>query len=159
MAGLGRAAGVADPTATKKSRPWRTCWWWGGGIAGLSAAVSAAQSGAHTLLLAGGAFLGGALSWRTDADIDALVAAARRAGVRILTRTMAFGVYDHGLVCARESLPPGSTRTAALQGDGANGGRPRSAARASMRFAHGTSLLPPGRSSVPCCSRTMIGRA
>jgi sarcosine oxidase subunit alpha len=105
MAGLGRAAGVADPDRYEEVAAVADVLVVGGGIAGLSAAVSAAQSGAHTLLLAGGAFLGGALSWRIDADIDALVAAARRAGVLILTRTMAFGVYDHGLVCARESLP------------------------------------------------------
>ena len=34
---------------------------------------------------------------------------ARRAGVRIMTRTMAFGVYDDGLICACES-PPGGGR-------------------------------------------------
>jgi sarcosine oxidase subunit alpha len=122
MAGLGRAAGIADPDRYEEVAAVAEVLVVGGGIAGLSAAVSAARSGAQTILLAAGAFLGGALSWRGDAGIDALVAAAGRAGVRILTRTLAFGVYDHGLVCARESIPPGSTRTAALQGGGANGG-------------------------------------
>ncbi|MEA3107558.1 MAG: sarcosine oxidase, subunit alpha [Gammaproteobacteria bacterium] len=114
MAGLGRAAGVADPDRYEEVAAVADVVVVGGGLAGLSAAVSAAQSGAHTILLASGAFLGGSLSWRSDAQIDALVAAAGRAGVRILTRTLAFGVYDHGLVCARESLAQGSDRAAAL---------------------------------------------
>jgi sarcosine oxidase, subunit alpha len=116
MAGLGRAAGVADPDRYEEVAAVADVAVVGGGIAGLSAAVSAAQSGAHTILLASGAFLGGSLSWRSDAQIDALVAAAGRAGVRILTRTLAFGVYDHGLVCARESVMQGSAWNGAGRG-------------------------------------------
>jgi len=84
MAGLGRAGGVADPDRYEEVAAVADVLVMGGGIAGLSAAVSAARSGAHTILLACGATLGGALSWRTDADIDAFVAAARREGVRRL---------------------------------------------------------------------------
>jgi sarcosine oxidase subunit alpha len=116
MAGLGRAAGVADPDRYEEVAAVADVLVVGGGIAGLSAAVSAARSGAQTILLACGASLGGGLSWRTDADIDALVAASRRAGVRILTRTLAFGVYDHGLVCARESLSQGAADNGAGRG-------------------------------------------
>jgi sarcosine oxidase subunit alpha len=118
MAGLGRAAGVADPDRYEEVAAAADVVVVGGGVAGLSAAGSAARSGAHTILIAGGAFLGGSLSWRSDADIDALVAAARRAGVRILTRTLAFGVYDHGLLCARESVLQGSARGAGRNGAG-----------------------------------------
>jgi sarcosine oxidase subunit alpha len=116
MAGLGRAAGVADPDRYEEVAAVADVAVVGGGIAGLSAAVSAAQSGAHTILLASGAFLGGSLGWRSDAQIDALVAEASRAGVRILTRTLAFGVYDHGLLCARESVSQGSARNGAGRG-------------------------------------------
>jgi sarcosine oxidase subunit alpha len=143
MAGLGRASGEPDPDRYDEVAASVDVLVVGGGIAGLSAAVSAAERGAHTMLLASGATLGGALGWRGDggvaraaADVDKaahtgaavvgadvggagvagvaraasspavsdLIAAAARAGVRILTRTMAFGVYDHGLVCARETL-------------------------------------------------------
>jgi sarcosine oxidase subunit alpha len=121
MAGLGRASGVADPDRYEEAAAVADVLVVGGGIAGLSAAASAARSGADTVLLACGAFLGGRLGWRGDADIDALITAVRRSGVRILTRTQAFGVYDHGLVCARESLPQGSARTAASQADMSNG--------------------------------------
>jgi sarcosine oxidase subunit alpha len=133
MAGLGRAAGVADPDRYEEVAAAADVLVVGGGIAGLSAAVSAARSGAHTILLACGASLGGGLSWRTDADIDTLVAAARRVGVRILTRTLAFGVYDHGLVCARESYPQGSARPAASQGRGSSGAAGDGAGRGVLR--------------------------
>ena len=43
-----------------------------------------------------------------------LIERATRSGVRQLTRALAFGIYDHNLVCARETLPmaetPGSGR-------------------------------------------------
>jgi len=133
MAGLGRAAGVADPDRYEEIAAAADVLVVGAAIAGLSAAVSAARSGAHTILLSCGASLGGGSSWRTDADIDALVVAARRAGVRILTRTLAFGVYDHGLVCARESLPQGSARTAASQSRGSSGAAGNGADRGVLR--------------------------
>ena len=34
------------------------------------------------------------------------MARAQRSGVRRMTRTLAFGIYDHNLVCARETLHP-----------------------------------------------------
>jgi len=82
----------------------------GGGLAGLSAAVSAAEAGARTLLLASGPTLGGALAWRDDSQVAELAERAARSGVRQMTRTMAFGIYDHNLVCARETLPAVSPR-------------------------------------------------
>jgi sarcosine oxidase subunit alpha len=105
MAGLGRVSGEPDRDRYEEVAVAVDVVVVGGGIAGLSAASSAALAGADTLLLTGGATLGGALGWRADTGIRELAVGAARAGVRILTRTMAFGVYDHGLVCAREALP------------------------------------------------------
>ncbi len=76
----------------------------GAGLAGLTSAVAAARAGARTLLLSAGAQLGGTLGCQPDGALAALVTDARRLGVTILTRTVAFGVYDHNLVCACESL-------------------------------------------------------
>jgi len=76
----------------------------GGGVAGLTSAVAAARAGARTLLLSAGARLGGVLGWQPDGAIAALIADAEKLGVQILTRTVAFGVYDHNLVCACETL-------------------------------------------------------
>jgi sarcosine oxidase, subunit alpha len=113
MAGLGRASGEPDPDRYEESAARADVLIVGGGLAGLSAAVSAAEAGADTLLLAGGASLGGALSWCADPQIAELIQRAGRCGVRLMTRTQAFGIYDHNLVCAREVLQPAGARAAA----------------------------------------------
>ncbi len=104
MAGLGRASGAADPDRYDEIAATADVLVIGGGISGLSAAVAAARSGATTLLLSSSGAPGGALGWRGDPEVAELAAAAVAAGVRVLTRTLAFGVYDHGLVCARETV-------------------------------------------------------
>jgi sarcosine oxidase subunit alpha len=105
-AGLGRASGLPDPDRYEEISAVADVLVVGAGVAGLHCAVAAAQAGATTLLLASSATLGGALEWRADPEILALAAEARRLGVRILTRTLAFGVFDHNLLCAVESLSP-----------------------------------------------------
>jgi len=110
MAGLGRASAQRDPDRYEEVAAEAEVLVIGGGLAGLSAAVSAAEEGAHTLLLASGPTLGGALAWRGDSQVAELAERAARSGVRQMTRTMAFGIYDHNLVCARETLPAVSTR-------------------------------------------------
>ncbi|HEY3658445.1 MAG TPA: 2Fe-2S iron-sulfur cluster-binding protein [Steroidobacteraceae bacterium] len=104
MAGLGHASGEPDPDRYEEVAAAADVVVVGGGISGLSAALSAAEAGADTLLLTSANALGGALGWGVDAGIAQLITAAKRAGVRMLTRTLAFGVYDHGLLCARETL-------------------------------------------------------
>ena len=106
MAGLGRASGEADPDRYEEIAAAADVLVIGGGLAGLGAATAAAQAGADTLLLTSGAKFGGTLGWRRDARLSELIETAARAGVRMLSRTLAFGVYDHNLVCARESLLP-----------------------------------------------------
>jgi sarcosine oxidase, subunit alpha len=113
MAGLGRASGEPDPDRYEEVAARADVLVAGSGIAGLSAAVAAAEAGADTLLLASGPTLGGALAWRADPRVAELIARAERCGVRHLTRTMAFGIYDHNLVCAREVLQPPAGRRAA----------------------------------------------
>jgi sarcosine oxidase subunit alpha len=108
MAGLGRASGEPDPDRYEEVAATADVLVIGGGVAGLSAAAAAAEAGARTVLLSAGAALGGAWGWRGDAAAAELIARVQRAGVKVLTRTMAFGVYDHGLVCARETLQHGA---------------------------------------------------
>jgi sarcosine oxidase subunit alpha len=110
MAGLGRASGQPDPDRYEEAAARADVLVIGGGLAGLSAAVSAAEAGADTLLLASGGTLGGALAGRGDGQVAQLMARAERAGVRQMTRTLAFGIYDHNLVCAREAFPPPAAR-------------------------------------------------
>ena len=104
MAGLGRASEKPDPDRYEEAAARADVLVIGGGLAALSAAVSAAEAGADTLLLASGGTLGGALAWRGDTQVAELIDRAKRSGVRQMTRTMAFGIYDHNLVCARETL-------------------------------------------------------
>jgi sarcosine oxidase subunit alpha len=117
MAGLGRASGEADPDRYEECAVTADVAVIGAGVAGLSAAVAAADAGADTLLICGSATLGGALAWSPDpaerqqiADLSRRIAAL---GVRILTRTLAFGVYDHNLVCATETLVMDQAQAAA----------------------------------------------
>ncbi|MEP6546671.1 MAG: 2Fe-2S iron-sulfur cluster-binding protein [Gammaproteobacteria bacterium] len=104
MAGLGKSSGQSDPDRYEEAAARADVLVVGGGLAGLSAAVAAAEAGADTLLVASGAALGGGLAWRGDTVVAELIERARRSGVRQLTRTLAFGIYDHNLVCARETL-------------------------------------------------------
>ena len=110
MAGLGKASGEADPDHYEEASAQAEVLVVGGGLAGLSAAVSAAEAGADTLLLASGPMLGGAAAWGDDPVVDELIVRAQRCGVRQMTRTLAFGVYDHNLVCAREALTAAPAR-------------------------------------------------
>jgi sarcosine oxidase subunit alpha len=104
MAGLGTAPTEPDPDHYEEVATEAEVLVVGGGTAGLAAAAAAARAGAQTLLLARGVHLGGTLGWGADPEVAKLEAAARGAGARILTRTVAFGVYDHNLVCALETL-------------------------------------------------------
>jgi sarcosine oxidase subunit alpha len=110
MAGLGRLSGEPDPDRYEECSSQADVLVVGGGLAGLSAAVAAAEAGADTLLLASGPSLGGALAWRADPQVAELILRAGRCGVRQMTRTLAFGIYDHNLVCARETLPAAAAR-------------------------------------------------
>ena len=103
MAGLGRAPTTTDPDHYEEISAAPDVLVVGAGTAGLAAAAAAARAGAHTLLLSSGVHVGGALGWRPDSEVAMLESSARAAGVRILPRTLAFGVYDHNLVCAIES--------------------------------------------------------
>jgi sarcosine oxidase subunit alpha len=108
MAGLGRASGEGDPDRYEECAVNADVAVVGGGISGLSAAVAAAEAGANTLLICSSAVLGGSLAFNPEAAIRQQIAdLSRRAaalGVRIVTRTLAFGIYDHNLICAAETL-------------------------------------------------------
>jgi sarcosine oxidase subunit alpha len=104
MAGLGRAPREPDADHYEEIAAAADVLVVGAGLAGLTAAVSAAQAGARTLLLSASERVGGALAYAEDPRVAELHARARQLGVRLLTRTVGFGVYDHGLVCALESV-------------------------------------------------------
>ena len=107
LAGFGRASSEPDPDRYEEIAVSVDVLVIGAGIAGLAAAVGAARSGAEVLLLGGSSHLGGRLGHQGDARPAALIKEAQQLGIRILTRTLAFGVYDHNLVCARQTLVEG----------------------------------------------------
>jgi sarcosine oxidase subunit alpha len=114
MAGLGKASGERDPDRYEEAAAQAEVLVVGGGLAGLSAAVAAAEAGADTLLLCNSPTLGGAWAGRSDPQLGELLARAERSGVRQMTRTLAFGIYDHNLVCARETLHPAAQAAAGV---------------------------------------------
>ena len=125
MAGLGRASDAPDPDRYDELSLQVEVLVVGGGLAGLEAAVAAAEAGRRVSLLEGDAWLGGwaatvgaghgttATRWR-----DAVASLERRAasaGVDVRRRCTAFGVYDHGFVAAIESVDGAVVRERVLK--------------------------------------------
>lgn len=113
MAGLGVTPSDADPDWYDKRHAHCDVLVIGAGAAGLAAANTAASAGARVFLIDEQAAPGGALKASFE-KIDGLAAPAWASAAadefighsdcRLLTRTTAFGRYDHGLVMAVERL-------------------------------------------------------
>ena len=112
-AGLGRAAGAADPDHYEQATAFCDLLVIGGGPAGLAAALAAGRSGARVILCDEDFRLGGRLlaeryriggtaaeDWlaATLAELETLPE------VRLMPRTTVFGVYDHGTCGAIERV-------------------------------------------------------
>ncbi|WP_136637426.1 sarcosine oxidase subunit alpha family protein [Pseudooceanicola onchidii] len=108
-AGLGKAPQDADADTYEHYYHFCDVLVIGGGIAGLAAALAAASGGAKVTLLEQGPMLGGRTLVDEDpalaAEIAGMVATLQAMeNVRILTRCMGAGVYDHGYVLGYERL-------------------------------------------------------
>ncbi len=101
-AGMGEASRAPDPDRYEQAHGHCDLLVVGAGPAGLAAALVAAQAGLEVILVEQDFALGGDLLNRDVEESEArrreLVAALEAAGVRIMTRTTAFGLYDHGTV-------------------------------------------------------------
>jgi len=82
----------------------------GGGLAGMQASLSAVRSGRQVMLLEAEVDLGGWMSGQVLREgpgavetVSDLKHSLQGAGVRVLVRTTAVALYDHGLVTALES--------------------------------------------------------
>ncbi|MCP5181793.1 MAG: sarcosine oxidase subunit alpha family protein [Pseudomonadales bacterium] len=111
MAGFGKAPREADPDVYVKLNHHCDVLIVGAGPAGIAAALSAMRAGARILLLdeqaeAGGSLLGesGSVDGRPVAEwlSNALAQLQGSDRVTLLTRTTAFGYYDHNFVAALE---------------------------------------------------------
>ena len=115
-AGLGAAPTLPDPDHYEQAYAFCDVLVVGGGIAGLQAALVAAQSGAKVTVMEQAAHWGGrapvdgdqingapAQDWIT-ATVNAL---SKMDNVTLKLNCTAAGVYDHGYVLAEETLPSG----------------------------------------------------
>jgi heterotetrameric sarcosine oxidase alpha subunit len=112
-AGMGTASGLADPDRYERSQAHCDVMVIGAGPAGLSAALTAAETGARVVLVDENPVLGGRLR-QEQMEIDgkpaydwAMATAATlqaMPNVRILTRTTAFGYYDDNLIGCIEKV-------------------------------------------------------
>ena len=98
-AGMGRAAKEADPDRYDHGNLYCDILVVGSGPAGLNAALTAATDGADVILVEQDFELGGDLLNDPGAEAGRrdLVQALVKAGVRIMRRTTAFGLYDSGV--------------------------------------------------------------
>ena len=98
-AGMGRASRAPDPDCYDHAHAFCDILVVGSGPAGLNAALTAAEEGRNVMLVEQDFELGGDYlnDPAAEAERAALVASVERAGVRILTRTTAFGLYDGGV--------------------------------------------------------------
>ncbi len=112
-AGLGTSPQLPDPDTYTQTSAHTDVLVVGGGIAGLSAAVQAAQTGKSVMLVTGGAHWGGRLAGTSDtiegkpARVwieDTLQTLAAMPNVTLKARTLATGHYDHGMVALCERL-------------------------------------------------------
>ena len=109
-AGLGPAPATADPEVYEHRAAFADVLIVGSGPAGLAAAMAAARSGERILLVEQDAVLGGTLlsDGGDRATIGSTRAAILAAGGRILMRTTASGLWDHGFVtCVQRLAEPG----------------------------------------------------
>ncbi len=99
-AGMGTASREADPDNYDHVHAFCDVLVVGSGPAGLNAALTAAQSGRDVILVEQDFELGGDLlneaSITTQNQLSSLIAKLEQVGVRIMTRTTAFGLYDNG---------------------------------------------------------------
>lgn len=99
-AGMGSASSKADPDCYDHAHGFCDVLVVGAGPAGLNAAITAAKAGMDVLLVEQEFELGGDLLNHAAQDSEALrlslIADAKQAGVRMMTRTTSFGLYDYG---------------------------------------------------------------
>lgn len=100
-AGMGRASREPDPEQYDQAHGFCDLLVVGSGIAGLAAAAEAAKAGLEVWLVEQDFLLGGELLSRVDEESrrmrDRLLGDIEQYGVRIMTRTSVFGLYDYGV--------------------------------------------------------------
>jgi sarcosine oxidase subunit alpha len=150
-AGMGEASRAPDPDAYEHGHAFCDLLVVGSGPAGLSAARVAAEAGLDVILVEQDYELGGDFLSQGTEDAEArraeLVAAIEAAGARIMTRTTAFGLYDHGVAGLLERVTdhlsdPSPTCRASASGPSAPNRRCSPPGRWSARSPSATTTAP-----------------
>jgi sarcosine oxidase subunit alpha len=102
-AGLGKAPTQADPDRHEHRAAFCDVLVVGAGPAGLAAAAEAAKTGGRVMLVEQDRDLGGS-GLRDGTPLPVTAEALGAAGVRILTRTTASGLWDHGFATLAQKL-------------------------------------------------------
>ena len=100
-AGMGKISRQPDPDHYDQAHGFCDVLVVGGGVTGLAAASEAAKAGLDVWLVEQDFALGGELLSRTDDQAQTLrstlIGEIERYGVKVMTRTTAFGLYDYGV--------------------------------------------------------------
>ncbi|CAN5382466.1 sarcosine oxidase subunit alpha [soil metagenome] len=102
-AGLGKAPTQADPDRHEHRAAFCDVLVVGAGPAGLAAAAEAAKAGGRVMLVEQDCALGGS-ALRDGTPLPVTAEALAAAGVRVLTRTTASGLWDHGFATLAQKL-------------------------------------------------------
>lgn len=112
-AGFGTAPSAPDPDRYAKAHLSVDVAIVGAGPAGLTAALALATSGVSVVVIDANPRPGGSLALTDPAWAREASATLSRAGVRVLTNSTAFGLYDHGLLgVVEQCAPPGAELSA-----------------------------------------------
>ena len=107
-AGMGKASRETDPDQYAHAHAFCDVLVVGSGPAGLNAALAAAERGQDVILVEQDFELGGDFLNYDDQGSEArrqtLVTSLKKVGVRIMTRTTAFGLYDYGVAGLLERI-------------------------------------------------------
>jgi len=103
-AGMGKASRKPDPDKYEHAHNFCDVLVVGSGPAGIAAALNAAELKLDVILVEQDSELGGSELNESSSNIDQKVLALKEAGVKIMTRTTAFGLYDYGVAGLLERI-------------------------------------------------------
>jgi len=103
-AGMGKASKKPDPDSYEHAHDFCDVLVIGSGPAGISAALEAAKKNIDVILLEQDSIVGGNSLSEKDFDSVLLYNQLKSSGIRIMSRTTAFGVYDNTVVGALERV-------------------------------------------------------
>jgi sarcosine oxidase subunit alpha len=103
-AGMGKVSRKADPDKYEHAHDFCDVLVVGSGPSGIAAALKARENKLDVVLVEQDSDLGGSDLRESSSDISQKISALEEAGVKIMKRTTAFGLYDHGVVGLLERI-------------------------------------------------------